>query len=79
MEAKARGHRFLEASGSNNDGTLKKKECKATVFQVLYKWFKKMPFTNLNRKYLALREVVGKEALIDCMWRLFEDAISREE
>jgi hypothetical protein len=49
------------------------------VFQALYKWFKETPFTNLNMNYLALREVVGKEAFMGRMRRLFEDAISGEE
>jgi hypothetical protein len=49
------------------------------VFQALYEWFKKTPFTNLKRNYLALGEVVGKEAFNGRMRRLFEDAISREE
>jgi hypothetical protein len=62
MEAEARGPHFSRASGSNNDGTKPSKECKAALFQALYEWFKKTPFTNLNRNYLALEEVVGKEA-----------------
>ena len=79
MEAAARGPHFSGASGSNNDGTKPSKECKAVVFQALYKWFKEMPLTNINRNYLALGEVVGKEAFLGCMRRLFEDAIPREE
>ena len=79
MEATARGPRFSGASGSNDDGTKPSKECKATVFQALYEWFKKMPFTNINKNYLALEEVVGKEAFLGCMRRLFEDAIFGEE
>jgi hypothetical protein len=79
MEAKVRGHRFSGASGSNNDGTKPSKECKAVVFQELYEWFKEMPFTNLNRNYLALEEVVGKEAFRGRMRRLFEDTISGEK
>jgi hypothetical protein len=79
MEAEARGHCFSGSSGSNNDGTKSNEECKAAVFQALYEWFKEMPFTNLNRNYLALREVVGKEAFRGRMRRLFEDAISEEE
>jgi hypothetical protein len=75
MEAEARGPHFLGASGSNNDGTKPSKECKAAVFQALYEWFKETPFTNLNRNYLALGEVVGKEAFRGRMRRLFEDAI----
>jgi hypothetical protein len=38
-----------------------------------------MPFTNLNRNYLALGEVIGKEAFRSRMRRLFEDAISGKE
>jgi hypothetical protein len=62
MEAEARGHRFSGASRSNNDGTKPSEECKAAMFQALYEWFKETPFTNLIRNYLALGEVVGKEA-----------------
>jgi hypothetical protein len=40
---------------------------------------KEMPFTNLNRNYLALGATVGKEAFVGRMRRLFEDAISGEE
>jgi hypothetical protein len=79
MKAEARRHRFSGALGSNNDGTKPSEECKAVVFQTLYEWFKEMPFTNLNRKYLALGEVIGKEAFRGRMRRLFEDAISGEE
>jgi hypothetical protein len=79
MEAEARGPRFSRASGSNDDGTKPSKECKATLFQALYEWFKETPFTNLNKNYLTLKEVVGKEAFRGRMRRLFEDAISREE
>jgi hypothetical protein len=49
------------------------------VFQALYEWFKETPFTNLNRNYLALGEVVGKEVFRGRMRRLSEDAISGEE
>jgi hypothetical protein len=77
--AEARGPRFSGASGSNNDGTKPSEECKAALFQALYEWFKETPFTNLNRNYLALGEVVGKEAFVGRMRRLFEDAISGEE
>ena len=79
MEAAARGPRFLGALGSNNDGTKPSKECKATVFQELYEWFKETSLTNINKNYLALEEVVGKEAFLGCMRRLFKDAISREK
>jgi hypothetical protein len=79
MEAQAKGHRFLGALGSNNDGTKPSEECKAVVFQALYEWFKEMPFTNLKMNYLALVEVVVKEAFMGHMRRLFEDAISGEE
>ena len=78
-EAKARGPCFSRALGSNNDGTKPSKECKAVVFQALYEWFKEMPFTNLNRNYLALGEVVEKDTFKGRMQRLFEDTISREE
>jgi hypothetical protein len=53
MEMEARGPRFLGASGSDNDGTKPSEEYKAALFQALYEWFKEMPFTNLNRNYLA--------------------------
>jgi hypothetical protein len=79
MGVQAKGHRFYRASGSNNDGTKPSEECKAAVFQALNEWFKEMPFTNLNRNYLALGEVVGKEAFMGHMWRVFEDAIFGEE
>jgi hypothetical protein len=79
MEAEARGPRFSGASGSNNDGTKPSEECKAVLFQALYEWFKETPFTNLNRNYLALGEVIGKEVFKGRMRRLFEDAISGEE
>jgi hypothetical protein len=62
MEVEARGPHFSRASGSNNNGTKPSEECKVAMFQALYKWFKEMPFTNLNRNYLSLEEVVGKEA-----------------
>jgi hypothetical protein len=39
----------------------------------------KTPFTNLNMNYLALGEVVGKEAFLSRMQRLFEDAISGDK
>jgi hypothetical protein len=79
VEVEAKGHRFSRALGSNNDGTKPSEEYKATVFQALYEWFKETPFTNLKRNYLALGEVVGKEAFMGRMQRLFEDAISGEE
>jgi hypothetical protein len=78
-ELEAKGHSLSGASGSNNDGTKPSEECKAIVFQALYEWFKETPFTNLNRNYLALGEVVGREAFMGRMWRLFEDAISGDE
>ena len=54
-------------------------ELKAGVFQALYEWFKETPFTNLKGNFLALEEVVGKEAFLGNMRRLFEDAISGKE
>jgi hypothetical protein len=79
MEVEARRPHFSGASGSNNDGTKPSEECKAALFQALYKWFKEAPFTNLNRNYLALGANVGKEAFVGRMRRLFEDAIFEEE
>jgi hypothetical protein len=79
MEVEARGPRFSGALGFNNDGTKSSEECKAVLFQALYEWLKEMPFTNLNRNYLALGANVGKEAFVGRMRRLFEDAISREK
>jgi hypothetical protein len=38
-----------------------------------------MPFTNLNKNYLALGANVGKEAFVGRMRRLLKDAISGEE
>jgi hypothetical protein len=78
-ELEAKGHRFSRASGSTNDGNNPSEECKAAVFQALYKWFKETPFTNLNKKNLALEEVVGKEAFLSRMQRPFEDAISGDK
>jgi hypothetical protein len=78
-ELEAKGHRFSGASGSSNDGTKPSEECKAVVFQTLYEWFKEVPFTNLNRNYLALGENIGKEAFLGRKRRLFEDAIFGEE
>ena len=66
-ELEAKGHHFSRALGSNNDGTKPSQECKAVVFQALYEWFKETPFTNLNKNYLALEEVVGEEAFLGCM------------
>jgi hypothetical protein len=40
------------------------RNAKAALFQTLYEWFKEMPFTNLNRNYLALGANVGKEAFV---------------
>jgi hypothetical protein len=79
MEVEVRGPCFSGASGSNNDGTKPGEECKAVIFQALYEWFKEIPFTNLNRNYLALGGTVGKEAFVGRVRRLFEDAISGEE
>ena len=79
MEIQAKEHRFSGALESNNIGTKSSKECKAAVFQVSYEWFKEIPFTNLNKNYLGLGEVIGKEAFMGCMRRLFVDAISLEE
>jgi hypothetical protein len=59
-ELEAKGHHFSRASGSNNDGNKPSEECKAIVFLALYEWFKEMTFTNINRNFLALGEVVGK-------------------
>jgi hypothetical protein len=78
-EQEAKRHLFLGASGSSNAGNKPSEECKAAMFQALYEWFKETPFTNLNRNYLALGEVVGKEAFMGHMRRLFEDAISGDE
>ena len=72
METEGKVHRLSKASGSNNNGTKPSEEYKAVVFQALYEWFKKMPFTNLNRNYLALGEVIEKEAFMGYMQRLFE-------
>ena len=79
MEVEARRPCFSRALKSNNDGTKPCKECKAALFQALYEWFKETPFTNLNRNYLALGEVVGKESFKGRMRRLFEDAIYGKE
>jgi hypothetical protein len=70
---------FFKSLGVYNDGTKPSEECKAALFQALYEWFKKTPFTNLNRNYLTLGEVVEKEAFRGRMRRLFEDAIFGEE
>jgi hypothetical protein len=78
-ELEAKGHHFSGAFGSSNDGNKPSEECKAAVFQALYEWFNEMPFTNINRNFLALEEVVGKEAFLSHMQRLFEDPISGHE
>jgi hypothetical protein len=78
-ELEARGHRYVGAFGSTNDGNKPSGECKAAVFQALYEWFKKIPYTNINKKKLALGKVVGKEAFLSRMRRLFEDAISGDK
>ena len=79
MEVAAIGPYFSRASRSNDDGTKLSEECKAAMFQALYEWFKKTPFTKINRNYLAMEEVLGKEAFLGRMRKLFEDAISGEE
>ena len=79
MEVETREHHFSGASRSNNDGTKPSKGCKAVVFQALYKWFKETLFANLNKSYLAFGEVVGKDAFMGRMQRLFEDIIFGEE
>ena len=79
MEVAVRGPRFLGASGSNDDGTKPSEECKAAMFEALYEWFKETSLTNINRNHLALEGVIGKEAFLGRMKRLFEDAISGEE
>jgi hypothetical protein len=78
-ELEAKVHRLSRASGSSNDGNKPSEECKAAVFQALYEWFKETPFTNTNRNFLALGEVVGKEAFLSHMRRLFEDTIFGHE
>ena len=79
MEAAARGPCFSGASGSNDDPTKPSEECKVVVFQALYEWFKGTSLTNINRNYLALGEVVGKDAFLSRMRKLFEDTILGEE
>ena len=39
----------------------------------------KKSLTNINKNYLALEEVVGKDVFLDYMRTLFEDTISKEE
>jgi Protein tyrosine and serine/threonine kinase len=79
MEAAKRGPRFGGASGSHDDPDKPSEECKAVLFQALFKWFKETNLTSINRNYLALGETVGKEAFFGRMRRLFEDAISGDE
>jgi hypothetical protein len=79
QELEAKRHRFSRASGCSNDGTKPSKECKAVVLKALYEWFKETPFTNINRNFLALGEVVGKGAFLSHIRTLFEDAISKDE
>jgi hypothetical protein len=74
-ELETKGHRFSGVSGSSNDGNKPSEECKAAMFQALYKWCKETSFTNINRIFLALGEVVGKEVFMSHIRRLFEDAI----
>ena len=71
MEIAAKVPRFSGASGSNDDGTKPSEECKATLLQALYEWFKNMSLTNINKNYLALEEVVGKDVFLGRMKRLF--------
>ena len=78
-ELEAKGHHFPRASRFSNDGNKPSEECKAIVFLALYEWFKETTFTNINRNFLALEEVVGKEVFLSHIWRLFEDAISRHK
>jgi hypothetical protein len=64
-ELEARGEpiqRFAGASGSTTDPNKPSEECKATVFQAFYKWFRNTSFTYINRNFLALGDVVGKDA-----------------
>jgi hypothetical protein len=79
QELEAKRHRFSRSSGCSNDGTKPSEECKAAVFQALYKWFKETPFTNINRNFLALGEVVRKGAFLSHIRMFFEDAISGDE
>jgi hypothetical protein len=65
-ELEATGHRFSGASGSSNDGNKPSEDCKAAGFQALHQWFKETPYININRIFLALGKVVGKEAFMSC-------------
>jgi hypothetical protein len=71
--------RFARASGSTTDANKPSEECKATVFHAFYKWFRDTSFSYINRNFLALGDVVGKDAFQSHMHKVFEDAISKDK
>jgi hypothetical protein len=79
MEAEKRGPRFGGASGSHDDPNKPSEECKAVLFQALFKWFKNTSLTSINRNFLALGPNVGKGAFFASMKLIFEKAISGDE
>jgi hypothetical protein len=55
--------RYATTEGAASGVEKPSDECKLVVFQVLYMRFMDKLYTYLNRNYLALGEVVGKEAI----------------
>jgi hypothetical protein len=47
----------LETTSATDKST---EDCKVIVFQVLYAWFKDRLYKHINRKFLALREIMGR-------------------
>jgi hypothetical protein len=77
LEAKGKPiQRYGEGSGSISNAAKPSEECKATIFQAVYKWFKDTLFTRINRYFLALGDVIGKDAFQSHMRKVFEDTIS---
>ena len=79
MEATARGLRFSRASGSNNDGTKPSEECKGCSVPSIVRVVQKNVFDQYKQELYGLGEVIGKDAFLGYMKRLFEDTISGEE
>jgi hypothetical protein len=78
-ELEARGklaQLYVGALGATSGVDKSTEEFKDAVFQTLYTWFRNRLYTHIKRNYLALGEVVGKEAFQSQMHRLFENAIS---
>jgi hypothetical protein len=77
LEAKGKPtQHYVGASRSTPDVDKSRDECKAAIFQALYKWFRDTLFTHINRSFLALKNVVEKEAFQSHMRKVFKSAIS---